>query len=235
MDVTHVGGHRQGMETPEKPEVAPQPPPTSKSQASPSDRPWHNRVAPPPLPPLPPHLGGSVNLKVGKRLLWVGGAAYPLRNITRVYTFLLTPRRGEATMLFLKRVGIVLSVAFALGIVNGLTRFGSEDTSNTISRLIWFGAVTALIFCAVELGVVLTAPTHWVLAIETSGASTALVTSKNTQHLHELVGYVVNAIENPEVEFQVKVETLMINPRNYHFGDNVNMYGGSGNVGMAKS
>lgn len=73
------------------------------------------------------------------------------------------------------------------------------------------------------------------LAVETSGASTALVTSKNTQHLNELVGQVVNWIENPEIEFQVKAETLLINPRNYHFGDNVNMYGGSGNVGMAKS
>ena len=34
-------------------------------------------------------------------------------------------------------------------------------------------------------------------------------------------------------EFHVQVERLMISsPQNYHFGDNVNMYGGSGNVGI---
>ncbi|MFG2525418.1 DUF6232 family protein [Streptomyces sp. NPDC048527] len=181
-------------------------------------------------------MAAGVDLRVSKRLLWVGGASYPQRNITWVYTFLLTPRRGEATVLFLKRVGIVLSVAFALMILNGITGFASdEDTSQTITRLIWFGAVVALVYCAGVLGAVLTAASHRVLAVETSGASTALVTSKNIQHLNELVGYVVNSIENPEIEFQVKVETLMINPWNYHFGDNVTMYGGSGNVGMAKS
>ncbi|MEU6957019.1 hypothetical protein [Streptomyces sp. NPDC045714] len=61
------------------------------------------------------------------------------------------------------------------------------------------------------------------------------MTSKSPQHLNELVGRVVHWIENPEIEFQVKAETLMINPSNDHFGDNVNMYGGSGNVGVAQS
>lgn len=225
------------MDSPENPETArQQPPPTSRSKAASSDRPWHNRVASPPKPLLPPHLAGGVDLRTSKRLLWVGGAAYPLQNITRVYTFLLTPRRGEATVLFLKRVGIVLSVAFALVILNGIPGFaGDEESSQTITRLVWFGAVVSLVYCAGDLGAVLTSASHWVLAVETSGASTALVTSKSTQHLNELVGQVVNWIENPEVEFQVKAETLLINPSNYHFGDNVNLYGGSGNVGMAKS
>ncbi|WP_190126372.1 DUF6232 family protein [Streptomyces inusitatus] len=181
-------------------------------------------------------MAGGVELRTSKRLLWVGGAAYPIQNITRVYTFLLTPRRGEAAMLFLKRVGIVLSVAFALTILNGAVGIASDGgPSPTVTRLVWFGALASLVYCVGALGTVLTAASHWALAVETSGASTALVTSKNTQHLNELVDQVVNWIENPETEFQVKVETLLINPRNYHFGDNVNMYGGSGNVGMAKS
>ncbi|MDT0613532.1 DUF6232 family protein [Streptomyces lancefieldiae] len=225
------------MERPENPETPPQqppqPPPAFPAQASGGDRPWHNRVAPPPPPPLPPHLGGGVEMRISKRLLWVGGAAYPLRNITRVYTFLLSPRRGEATVLFFKRVGIILPVAFAMTILGNLTRLGSDaETAETITKFVWFGAVVALIYCAGDLGAVLTASSHWVLAVETSGASTALVTSKDTQHLNQLVGHVVHAIENPEAEFQVRVDRLTINPRNYYFGDNVNMYGGTGNVGM---
>lgn len=61
-------------------------------------------------------------------------------------------------------------------------------------------------YCVGDWVSVLIAPSHWVLAVETSGASTALVTSRDTQHLHQLVGQVVKAIENPDIEFQVRVE-----------------------------
>ncbi|MFJ4823069.1 DUF6232 family protein [Streptomyces bacillaris] len=224
------------MERPEDPDASPQPAPKMQPKAASSKRPWHNPAAPPPRPSFPPLLARGVNLRTSKRLLWVGGAAYPLQNITRVYTFLLTPRRGEATALFFKRMGIILSVSFALVILNGLTGLVSRgETSLGIFQIVVLGAITAFIYCTVELGKVLTAESHWVLAVETSGASTALVTSKSPQHLNELVGQVVHWIENPEIEFQVKAETLMINPSNYHFGDNVNMYGGSGNVGVAQS
>ncbi|MEV8454413.1 DUF6232 family protein [Streptomyces sp. NPDC052095] len=198
------------------------------------DRPWHDRMPPLPPPTLPPHLGPTVELRVGKRLLWVGGAAYPLRNITRVYTFLLTPKRVEATVLFFKRLALILAVAFGLLIVSGISHIGSEEDSDGITGLIPIGGLIAFVFAASELVMVLTARAHWVLAIETSGLSTALVTSRNIPHLHELVGHVVKAIEDPDIEFQVKVDTLMINPKNYQFGDNVNMYGGSGNSGMVK-
>ncbi|MET9442964.1 DUF6232 family protein [Streptomyces sp. NPDC006610] len=229
------------MDTPEKPAAPPQAPPRTPPPAFPTQasndgaRPWHDRTPPPPPPALPPHLGAGVEMRVDKRLLWVGGAAYPLQNITRVHTFLLTPRRGEATVNFFKRAAIILSVAFALTILGGITSLANEGAAETIINLVWIGAVAALIWSAVELGSVLTASSHWVMAVETSGASTALVTSRDTTHLNQLVGHVVHAIENPEAEFQVKVETLTVNPRNYYFGDNVNMYGGSGNVGMTKA
>ncbi|HET9382935.1 MAG TPA: DUF6232 family protein [Streptomyces sp.] len=174
-------------------------------------------------------------MRVTKRLLWVAGAAYPLRNVTRVYTFVATPRRGAATLLFFKRLAITLSVAFALTILGGITGIaGEEEAAKTIVRLVWIGALVGLIYCLIEWLAVLSAPSHFVLAVETSGASTAVVTSKDHEHLQRLVGQVVNAIENPEAEFLVHVESLAINPAHYHFGDNVNMYGGTGNVGMTK-
>ncbi|MER5742601.1 DUF6232 family protein [Streptomyces sp. NPDC002225] len=231
------------MEEPEKPAAEPplRPPPMPSRQpdgqprhTGDADRPWHNRMPPLPPPTVPPHLGGSVELRVGKRLLWVGGAAYPLRNITRVYTFLLTPKRAEATVRFFKRLALILAVAFGLLIVSGISRFGSDEASDGIAGLVPIGGLVAFVFAASELVMVLTARAHWVMAIETSGLSTALVTSRDIPHLNELVGHVVKAIEDPAIEFQVKVDTLMINPKNYQFGDNVNMYGGSGNSGMVK-
>ncbi|WP_406443284.1 DUF6232 family protein [Streptomyces sp. NBC_01613] len=187
----------------------------------------------PPPPAVPPQALRGIDLRVGKRLLWVGGAAYPLENVTRVYTFMLTPMRKEATVLFLKRVGIILSVACALTILGGITSIASESTAGTIVMFVWLGSAAALIFSGVEWLSVLSAPTQYVLAVETSGPSIAMVTSDDPRRLDQLVGSIVHAIENPETEFHVTVDRLMVNPRHYYFGDNVNMYGGSGNVGVA--
>ncbi|WP_308406250.1 DUF6232 family protein [Streptomyces sp. AC602_WCS936] len=184
---------------------------------------------------MPPRSVRAIDLQVGKRLLWVGAAAYPLQNITRVYTFTMTPRRKEATLRFLKRTALILSVAFALTIVAGLTAIADSSTAGGILTLVWIGAIAALVFSIVELFSVLTAPAQYVLAVETSGPSIAMVTSADPHHLDRLVAPIVQAIENPEAEFHVKVEQLLVNPKNYYFGDNVNMYGGSGNVGVGHS
>ncbi|GAA2901351.1 DUF6232 family protein [Streptomyces mexicanus] len=198
-----------------------------------TEPPGHYDIPPP--PPVPPQAARGIDLRVDKRLLWVDGAAYPLRNITRVYTFTLTPRRKDATLLFLKRLGIILSVAFALTILGGVTGIASQDMAGTIITLVWLGSAAAIVFSVVELVSVLGAPTQYVLAVETSGPSIAMVTSPQPQYLDQLVGSIVQAIEHPDTQFQVRVDRLLVNPRNYYFGDNVNMYGGTGNVGVASA
>ncbi|MFJ2917185.1 DUF6232 family protein [Streptomyces sp. NPDC087307] len=198
----------------------------------PAGRPW-NTPPPPSVPPLPG--GAGIDLRVSKRLLWVGGAAYPLQNIARVYTLTIHPRRKEAIVRFCKSVAITLAVAIALTILGAVAALGSEDVGGGIVTFVWYVTVAGLIYFLVELISVLSAQSHYVLAVETSGPSTAVVTSTNREHLNQLVGYIAHAIENPEAEFQVKVESITISPRNYYFGDNVNMYGGTGIVGMASA
>ncbi|MFI6702493.1 DUF6232 family protein [Streptomyces sp. NPDC050509] len=196
----------------------------------PAQRPWNT----PPLPLEPPPLRSvPVELRVSKRLLWVGGAAYPLQNVARVYTLTIRPRRKEAVATFCKSVLITLAVAFALTILGVASALRDEELAGNLLNVVWIVSVGALIYFFVELMSVLTAQSHYVLAVETSGPSTAVVTSANRQHLDQLAGYIAHAIENPETEFQVKVESISISPNNYYFGDNVNMYGGNGNVGMA--
>ncbi|MFB7312658.1 DUF6232 family protein [Streptomyces sp. NPDC056192] len=195
-------------------------------------------VQPPSLPPTATWGVGSVDLRVGRRLLWVGNAAYPMQNITRVYTVTIMPRRQEAVVRFLTRAAITAAVAIALTLLASLpavlaSAIGAGDGGFGLILFVWLVGFGAGIYCLVDMISVLSASPRYVLAIETSGLSTALVTSSNPSQLPQLVGYIVHAIENPQTEFQVKVETLAINPSNYYFGDNVNMYGGTGNVGMA--
>lgn len=165
--------------------------------------------------------------------MWVGGACYPLHNIARVHTLTLRPRRKEAVLRFLKRSAIIAVVTIALTIVGSLTFMGGQDAGSGLLSFIYLGSAAASIYSLVEMIQVLTAPPCFVLAVETAGPSQAVVTSRNPQLLRQLVGQIAHAIEHPETEFQERVDSITISPQNYYFGDNVNMYGGSGNVGMS--
>ncbi|MDW6061530.1 DUF6232 family protein [Streptomyces sp. FXJ1.4098] len=190
-----------------------------------------------PAPPAQPIIG--VDLRVSKRLLWIGDAYYPLNNIARVYTLTIHPRRKDAVLLFLKRLLIIGAVAIFLTLLAAVIDtssggLGSSDSGGSgLSVLVVVVAVAALIFSLVELMTVLGAAPHFVLAVETSGPSTAVVTSRWPDQLRQLARQIADAIENPEADFQVRVDTITISPKHYYFGDNVNMYGGTGNVGMA--
>ncbi|MEV8533549.1 DUF6232 family protein [Streptomyces sp. NPDC051211] len=183
-----------------------------------------------PTPPPPPS-GNTVELKISKRLLWVGEAAYPLHNITRVHTFELKPKRAEAFLSFLKWFGITSVVFVLLQMYNEETSspYEYDDSADGI----WAIGVIVFIVLLVRLVKELSAPSEYVLAVETASSSVALVTLPQPEQLRQLVLYLVNAIDNPEAEFQVRVEKLMVNPKHYHFGDTVNTYGNN-NIGIIK-
>ncbi|MFG2140391.1 DUF6232 family protein [Streptomyces sp. NPDC048650] len=219
------------------PAVPPQPP------AAPPQPP----AAPPPTadpyPDVSPAASAEpvigVSLRVGRRLLWVGDAYYPLQNIARVYTLTIHPRRKDAVLLFAKRLLTIGATTMLLGLLAGLIDssggFGSSDSGGSpgLTALVVIVAAAALLYCLVEMLKVLGAPSHYVLAVETSGPSTAVVTSPDRDQLRRLAQQIADAIENPKAEFEVRVDTIAISPKHYYFGDNVNMYGGTGNVGMA--
>ncbi|WP_416484035.1 DUF6232 family protein [Streptomyces sp. CL12] len=168
----------------------------------------------PPMPSSPPPSEG-VDLRVGKRLLWVGEAAYPLHNLVRVYTAEFKPKRWEAFWHF------VIGGAIGLLVAHGMPPL----------RLVGLVVAVGLFLRFLK---VLSAPSKYVLAIDTSGAASALVTLPDRKELHRLVEAIVEAVENPDKELQVRVDTVQFNRREYHQGDRVNVYGGLNNVGILK-
>ncbi|MEU6663088.1 DUF6232 family protein [Streptomyces sp. NPDC046821] len=194
--------------------------------------------APSPPPPAAPGVPPRGGLVISKRLLWVHGAAYPLENIVRVYTFELTPRRGAAFARFLKRGGITLLVILLMMWVSdsssGSYEYGSSSGLDGVFGFFLVVAIGALIYFFAEMVSVVFAASHPVLAVETNGRSTALVTGKR-EYLNGLVYSIAEAIDRPDAEFHAAVTTLAItNYGNYHFGDSVNIYGGSGHTGVSK-
>ncbi|MCB5179334.1 DUF6232 family protein [Streptomyces antimicrobicus] len=174
----------------------------------------------------------GVQLEVSRRLLWVGEAAYPLHNIARVHTFTLRPDRWGAFVSFLKWLGGTVVVFVLLQTANESTSSYSERDENADG--LWIIGGMAAIGLVITLVARLATPSRHALGVETSGPSTALVTLPEKEQLRQLVGLIVHAIEHPETEFSVRVERLSINPKNYHLGDSVNIYGGSGHTGVAK-
>ncbi|MEW5351603.1 DUF6232 family protein [Streptomyces sp. 16-176A] len=169
---------------------------------------------PPSMPPAPPD-GKTVDLRVSKRLLWLGDAAYPLHNIVRVYTAEFRPKRVQAFCYFVLGSALALSVAHAQPEVRGVSLVA------VVVLFAWFVKV-------------LTSPSKYALAIDTSGAASALVTLPDREELRGLVGAIVEAVENPEKELHLRVQSVQFNRSEYHYGDKVNMYGGLGNTGMLK-
>ncbi|MFJ3927121.1 DUF6232 family protein [Streptomyces sp. NPDC090022] len=244
------------------PEQPPPPVPPSAPPAPPPPPGRPLTAQTPPGGPPPAHGAGlpsSLELTITKRLLWVGAAAYPLQNVVRVYTFVLQPRRGEAVLRFLRRVVPLVLAAIAVTlftfVIDVLTDFDtaapsrspeyrdplmpSEGYADEVSLvpfflfLTWALTLAAGIWLLVEMLTVVTASAHYVLAVESNGQSTALVTGARP-HLDHLVHRIAYAIEHPGTELTVAVERLSISrPSNYYFGDAVNMYGGSGNVGIS--
>lgn len=200
-----------------------------KPTHTPVPRPAHS-----PPPPAPPLRNGIV---ISKRLLWVHGGAYPLENIVRVYTFVLRPRRGEAFARFLKRGGATLALLLILMYFEDSSSsswYSDGGNDEGFLQVALFLVACLMIYFIGEMCSVVFALPHDVLAIETNGRSTALVTGKRA-YLNGLVQSIAEAIDKPDAEFQAAVGTLAItNYGNYFFGDAVNMYGGSGNTGVAK-
>ncbi|MEU5443810.1 DUF6232 family protein [Streptomyces griseofuscus] len=227
---------------PERPAQDPPPaPPAPPAPSAPPTTPPAPPAAAPPMPDVPapsPHpVPRMLDLRVSKRILWIGRAVYPLANIARVYSFMLRPRRKEAVLRFLRYSAGTIAIAMLVMLPSlpALALGGSDGQSGAAGYVVfvWLLAIGAEIFFLADMIGVLTASPQFVLAVETSGASTALVTSQDPRYLDQLVEQLSYAIEHPDTEFRVTVQSLTVSPKNYYFGDNVNMYGGNGNTGIS--
>ncbi|WP_308431098.1 DUF6232 family protein [Kitasatospora griseola] len=192
---------------------------------------------PPQVPPRPAFRPGQIELRIDRRTLWIGQAAYPLDNIARVFPVVLNPRYGEAFARFGRRVAITVTVAFVLAAMGNLSiqltgsSSSRQDSSSSLTgTVVTFSLIVLAVHVINLLQVVLQKPQHAV-AIETNGTSVALVTAPDAQRRLALTVQLAAAIDNPgAATLALHVDTLSINPAHYYFGDTVNVHG-TGNVG----
>ncbi|MET8983792.1 DUF6232 family protein [Streptomyces sp. NPDC004539] len=168
-----------------------------------------------------------INIRVSRRILWVGAEAYPLHNIARATTVRIEPRRMAAVGEFL---GYALLLLIVSGVIVGAAGHGelNDSDSETVRQLATFLCVGIGLLLIARLASVLVKPVYHALVIETAGAPYTALVGTDKAVVSGLVFQIMDAIDNPEAEFQVSVE-------NYHIGDKINMVGGNNNVGKREN
>lgn len=164
----------------------------------------------------------------------MGRAAYPLHNIVRVQTTVLTPDREKAVVQFLKWAGVLIAayVLVALLADAGSGYSGDEDSDVEAMR----GVAIIVGICLLgQLVYRLSRPDVHAMVVEVTSASIALVTMEDESQLDAVVQNLVHAIDHPEAEFSIRMEKVELNLKSYHLGDSVNIYGGVGNTGVVKT
>ncbi|MFD0042681.1 DUF6232 family protein [Streptomyces anulatus] len=132
-----------------------------------------------------PRPGGVLEIAVKRRMLWIGSAALPLHNLTRVEAIKIKPERNV--------------LRFLLGL--GLVAFVYSMTD-------WVPVLVLLIVLVVYFVKALVAPEKPVLVVETAGGSLVLVTLPSVDELRTIAGRIVHAIDHPEAEFTAYVHQL---------------------------
>ncbi|MFI1221511.1 MULTISPECIES: DUF6232 family protein [unclassified Streptomyces] len=190
-------------------------PPSGPPSSPPPDPPAGPPSQPPPFPPLQ---GGILEISVRRRMLWVGSAAFPLHNLTRVEAFTLKPDRAAAFARFLKWLALAVVVFVAVNLMGG----GDASAGESGGPLL-LGAVIGLVAYLLKE---LFEPAKPVLAVETAGGSWAVTTLPSVDELRVIAGRIVHAIDHPEAEFTAHVHQL----NNYN-GPVFNQHGGQ-NTGI---
>ncbi|MFF5721801.1 DUF6232 family protein [Streptomyces buecherae] len=146
-------------------------------------------------------------------VLWVGGEAYPLRNIAHVGQRVLTVDRDDAWKKF-----VIRSVGcFVLGSL--LSSVGGIE-----------GTIAALIveaFVVWNLVIVLRKPTVYGLVLNTSGVQHEAIWSTREKEIGRLVFEITKAIGSPDVAQTV------VNVEHAVQGDLIQQYG-AGSIGKAE-
>ncbi|MEU4120429.1 DUF6232 family protein [Kitasatospora sp. NPDC028055] len=153
-----------------------------------------------------------IDVSVSRRVLWVGGDAYPLGNIARARQFMVVPRRSFAIRRFLRALGSLFALLLAISFV-------SEAQKNDSVKAVGGWVVIALFALSVyRLVQRLRMKPLYKLIIETSSSSNTAVVSHDSAEVSTLIRLIMDAIDNPQAEFALQVE-------NIHIGDRINQYG----------
>ncbi|MEN8649135.1 DUF6232 family protein [Streptomyces sp. 21So2-11] len=155
----------------------------------------------------------AAQVTINEGVLWVGGEAYPLRNISHVGQRRLTVDKGAAWKKFiLQSIGwFILGGIFA-------------SFAGTVGTIVFLAVEALLVWRLVSA---LQKPPVYGLVLNTSGTQREAIWSTQQEEIQQLIYEITKAIGNPDVAQTV------INVAHAVQGDVIHQYG-QGSIGKAQ-
>jgi hypothetical protein len=163
-----------------------------------------------------------ITIRVSRRVLWIGEAAYPLHNI--VFATTTVKPRTEFAVIF-KRVGAVVLIPAAVAVVIAL---GDASDDQAGEAVVFLGVMALILAFVLSVLVKLAATARrriHLLNIATAGWAFCVVASPDKAQLTRICEEIMAAIDDPQAEFAIQIE-------NFHIGDDIKQFG-SNNIGKA--
>ncbi|MBB5874667.1 hypothetical protein F4553_008119 [Allocatelliglobosispora scoriae] len=155
----------------------------------------------------------EIEFRISRRTMWVGDQAYPLQGITRVRPIDVKPRRGRMVGRYARKAGAWVGLGVLGLLVIGCAGDSLPPVVPAAFALLVLGA---LAYHTVQLLRGLTLPPLYILSVATSGTAQAALVSTNREQIHELTHRVVDAIDNPTMEYAIRVDHIEIHGDNVH-------------------
>lgn len=154
----------------------------------------------------------AAQVTINEGVLWVGGEAYPLRNISHVGQRRMSVDRGAAWKKFILQTIVWLIVGGTFAAL-----------ADTVGVLVFLGVEAFMIWRLVS---VLQKPPVYGLVLNTSGTQREAIWSTREDEIQRLIYEITKAIGNPDV-----AQTI-INVEHAVAGDLIQQYG-DGSIGKA--
>jgi Family of unknown function (DUF6232) len=160
----------------------------------------------------------EVEFRISRRTLWVGMQAYPLSQVSRVRPIEVNPRRGRILLRYGRSAGATVGVG-AAGLIVLACLGNAAPTAVTVVFLA--AIVAAVVAHSVRLVRRLLRGRLYILSVSTAGSQQAALVSRDRDLIYDLTYRVVDAIDNPAAEFQIRVENLEFVNGDKYDGDHV--------------
>lgn len=157
----------------------------------------------------------DTEVQVTKRVLWVGGDAYPLHNIARAQIRTLHPRRGTPIKDFL--VEILRWIAIAVLLIIAMTLAGLSKATGYVFVILVLLILMSVLKLTRAISREREKRDYYLLVLQTSGDPRTLLASTDKEQLYELVQTIMAAIDDATVIYHNWISN--------YYGDVIRQYG----------
>ena len=147
----------------------------------------------------------DVEVRISRRTLWVDTTAYPLAHVTKIQPLEVTVRRGRMFVAYVRKTGAWVGLGIAGFVLLGCLGSAVPSEVTTvygIALLVVLLAVTARLVRRLSFG------TLHVLSIGIAGKQQTAIASRDKQVVARLAQRVVEAIDDPAMEYAIHIENI---------------------------